>query len=142
LLATGQNAFAGCENSLKLEGVMSVECCTSRDKCIPAGKAVYEYSEAAKDDPSLLSISMQSSPWHFYDNDMRILTVEELAEMVRPTIRKVKRIALIASWTGVAPNPNGKSLAQKLSDLLDGFPVNGMDGFVWIVKDGSVRTTH
>jgi hypothetical protein len=142
LLATGQHALAGCETSLKLEGVMSVECCTPRDKCIPAGKAVDEYSEAAKDDPSLLSISVQSSPWHFYDNDMRILTVEELAEMVKPTIKKVQRIALIASWTGVAPDRNGKSLAQKLSDALNGFPVTGMDGFVWIAKDGSVRTTH
>jgi hypothetical protein len=61
---------------------------------------------------------------------------------VKPELQGVKRIVLIASWTGVAPDPNGKSLAQKLSDLLNGFPVTGMDGFVWIAKDGAIRTTH
>ncbi|MGD1075224.1 MAG: hypothetical protein ABR903_03980, partial [Thermodesulfovibrionales bacterium] len=54
----------------------------------------------------------------------------------------MKRIDLIASWTGVAPDRDGKSLAQKLSDVLNGLPVSGKDGFVWIAKNGAVRTTH
>jgi TPR repeat protein len=74
---------------------------------------------------------------------MRIITVEEVAEMARPLIaRGVKRIALIASWTAVAPDKEGKSLRQKLSETLSGFPVSGMNGFLWIAKDGSTRTTR
>lgn len=143
LLATGQHAFAGCEPAFRLEGTIFIECCTPREKCISAAKAVYDYSVAAKDVPGVISVSMQASPWHFYDGQMRILTVEEVAETMRPLLRNnIKRIDLIASWTGVAPDPNGKSLAQKLSDALNGFPVKGMDGFVWLAKDGSVRTTQ
>jgi hypothetical protein len=78
-----------------------------------------------------------------YGPDLRILTIEELSEMVKPQLRDgVKRIVLLTSWSGVSPAHNSKSLAQKLSDFLNGFPVSGMDGFVWIAKDGSVRTTH
>jgi len=138
-----ERVFAGCESSLKLEGIMSVECCTPRDKCIPAATAIYDYSVAAKVEPGVLSISMQASPWHVYDGDARILTIEELAEIAKGQLKKeIKRIDLIASWTGVVPDLNGKPLAQRLSDLLDGFPVTGKDGFVWVAKDGSVRTTH
>jgi len=141
--AAGSDAAGKCETSLKLDGAVSVVCCAPTDGCIPADKAVYEYTEAAKDDPAMLSISLQSSPWHLYDGDMRILTVDELAQMVKPYLKKgVKRIVLVASWTGVSPDGKNKSIAQKLSDLLDGFPVSGMDGFVWLSKDGSVRTTQ
>ena len=88
-LVSGQHAFADCESSLKLEGIVSVECCTPIDKCMPAGKAVYEYAEAAKDEPTVLNISMDASPWHFYDGDMRILTIEDLAEMAKPILKKI-----------------------------------------------------
>jgi len=143
LFALSQRAFGGCESSLKLEGVVSIECCSPSDKCIPADKAAYEYTESAKSDPSELRISLHGSPWHLYDQDLRILTIEELSEIAKPQLRDgVKRIVLVASWSGVSPDHNSKSLAQKLSDLLGGFPVSGMDGFVWIAKDGSVRTTH
>jgi hypothetical protein len=143
LLAISQSAFAVCESSLKLEGTVSVKCCTPQSECISAAKAVYDYTESAKDDPAALIISLHASPWHLYDSEMRILTIADLAQMVKPKLRgKVQRIILLASWTGVAPNSNGNSLAKKLSDFLGGFPVNGMDGFVWIAKDGSVRTTQ
>ena len=123
LLISGQQAFADCESSLKLEGIVSVDCCAPRDNCISAGKANYEYTETAKDDSSVLNISMHASPWHFYDNDMRILTIEDMAEMAKPTLRNgVKRIVLTASWTGVAPHYNGKSLAQKLSRFAKWLP--------------------
>jgi len=123
---------------------MFVETCVLREKgCIPAAKAVYEYTIAEEFHPSVLSISMHASPWRLYAGDMRIVTIEELAEIAKSQLRDgMKRIVLIASWTGVAPAATAKSLAQKLSDLLDGFPVSGMDGFVWIAKDGTVRTTH
>jgi len=144
IFVSSQQVFADCESSLKLEGVESIKSCAPDDKgCIPASKAIYDYSQAMKDDPNVFTITTHASPWHLYDGTMRILTVEELAAMIKPLLHsKEKRVDLIASWTGVAPDPNGKSLAQKLSDLLGGFPVNGMDGFVWLSKDGSVRTTH
>jgi len=143
LLATAGQALAGCESSLKLEGTMSVDCCTPKEKCIAAASAIYNYSVVAKVDSSVHSMTMHSSPWHLYSGDARILTMEEVAAIAKEQINdNVKRIDLIASWSGVAPNNNGKSLADQLSDLLKGFPVRGMDGFVWIAKDGSVRTTH
>lgn len=138
-----QRAFPDCESSLKLEGIISIDCCTPRDKCINAAKAIYDYSLAAQVERNVLSISTHASPWHLYDDNMRIITIEELAEVAKAKLRDGrKRIALVSSWTSVAPTPNSKSLAQKLSDALGGVPVNGMDGFVWIAKDGSVRTTH
>ena len=141
--ATAKHAFSACESSLKLEGTMSVECCTSQEKCIAAATAIYDYSVAAKLPPGSLSLFMQASPWHVYDGNARILTIEELAAITKKQMKNdVKRIDLIASWTGVAPDSKSKSIAQKLSDSLNGFPIKGMDGFVWMAKDGSVRTTH
>ena len=94
-------------------------------------------------DPQTFLIGTQASPWHVFDEEMRIVTIEELAEEVKPRIKDgVKRIVLAASWSGVAPNPYTKSLAQKLSDALNGFPVDGSDGFVWLSKKGTSRTTH
>jgi hypothetical protein len=142
--ASDKKQDLGCKSSLKLEGTLFVESCSLRDKgCISAGKAVYDYSITAKFEPHVIGMYMQASPWHMYDGEMRILTVEEVAETAKSLLKDdSKRVDLIASWTGVAPDPNGKSLAQKLSDALNGFPVRGMDGFVWMAKDGSVRTTH
>jgi hypothetical protein len=138
-----QTAFAACETSLELKGAVSIKCCSPQSECIPAAKAVYDYTAIAKDDPAAMSISMHASPWRLYDAEMRILTVEELAAMIKTQLRgRVKRVVLIASWTGVAPDRNGKSLAKQMSDILGGFPVDGMDGFVWIAKDGALRTTQ
>jgi hypothetical protein len=98
--------------------------------------------EAVKDESSVLTIGMNASPWHFYDQDMRIMTIEELANLLKPRLKPpVKRVLLIASWTGVAPEPTSKSIAKRLSALLGGFPVSGMDGFVWISKKGTIRTS-
>lgn len=139
-----QSTYAQCESSLKLEGSISVKCCESDENCIPAGKAVYEYTEKnIDDDPFTFSIGLQASPWHLYDGEMRILTLEELALMIKPElIDPIKSVLLVGSWTGIAPEINGKSIAQKLSQILDGFPVTGMNGFVWLDKDGNVRTTN
>jgi hypothetical protein len=144
LFAVCCDALADCKTSLPLQGVISIENCDPRtESCIPGQKAVYHYMVKMKDDPADLTIAVHASPWRFYDDQMRILSIEEVAEIAKPRITKdVKRIVLIASWTGVAPNPGGKSLAQKLSDSLKGFPVSGMDGFLWLTKNGSMRTTH
>ena len=130
IIGVGQHALADCESSLTLEGSISIDCCAPPDRCIDAAKAVYDYSMSAKADTDVLTISAQASPWHLYDGDMRIVTIDEMAEGAKAKLRDgMKRIALMASWTGVPPDGNGKSLAQKLSDALDGFPVSGMDGF-------------
>ncbi|MCQ4167385.1 hypothetical protein [Tahibacter harae] len=101
------------------------------------------YIENRQGDPTEFSLAMQTSPWHFYDAEQRILTIEDIAALVRPGLKDpVKSVKLIGSWTGVAPDAGGRSLAQKLSQALDGFPVNGMDGFLWVRKDGSLRTTR
>ena len=143
LFAPAQHAIAACESSLKLEGTIIVDSCApDENECIPASKAIFDYSQSAKMDSGVYSLFMHSSPWHLYDGNMRIITVEELAEIVKSQMGdKYKSIELIASWSGVAPDPNGKSLAQKLSDALGGFPVKGMDGFVWLSKAGVTRTT-
>lgn len=95
------------------------------------------------DDPSTLYLSLHTSPWHFYDADWRILGAEELADILRPKLSaEVRKIILLASWSGVAAEPGGQSLAVKLSRVLKGFPVQGQDGFIWLDKDGKSRTTR
>lgn len=143
VLVTGRQACAACGSTIQLEGFVAITCCTPENECIPASMALYEYAAAVPDDPTIFTICMHASPWHMYDGEYRILSLAELAEMIRPRLEKDHgKIVLIASWTGVAPERTGTSIAGKLSKLLKGFPVQGMDGFVWLTKDGTVRTTR
>ena len=78
-----------------------------------------------------------------YDGDMRILTADDVADAVRPKLDgKLERVELIASWTGVSPEPGTPSHADRVSKALGGFPVKGEDGFLWLAKDGTRRTTR
>jgi len=133
-----------CEASLHLSGVIKVSNCFHGEPgCVSAGQQLYKYTDASPDDPSSFSIALQSSPWRLYDADMRILSVEEVAKMVRShPDPKIKRVELIGSWTGVAPSAGVPSLATRLSKALDGFAVKGEDGFLWMDKHGATRTTH
>jgi hypothetical protein len=144
LLSFSFGAFADCKAPPGLEGSLSIESCDPKtESCRPSSEVLYEYLEQIPEEPSVLTVAVQTSPWRMYDGHMRVLTAEELAARIRPSITdKVERVSLIGSWTGVAPEPGGKSLADKLSAALDGFPVSGMDGFLWIAKDGGLRTTH
>lgn len=145
LVAASFEAFANCKTSLPLEGAASIKTCNPQaEKCRSGSSALAEYSPKVKggDDPAVLNISLHSSPWRFYGGDMRILSAEDVAERVREYVKKVKRIQLVGSWTGVAPDGATKSLARKLSEALKGFPVTGMDGFLWIAADGATRTTR
>lgn len=144
LLTASSGAIADCASALPLHGSLSIKDCDSNTQtCSPASDVVYSYTGRVKDEQEVLTIATHASPWRFYDSEMRILSAEEVAKMIRSKIGgKVKRILLIASWTGVAPEAGGKSLAEKLSEALDGFPVTGMDGFLWIDEEGSLRTTH
>lgn len=142
LLAAAQGV-AACESSLPLSGSVAVPVCDwEGPDCRAAGRVVYEYTQAGPDDPATLSIALQSSPWRMYDADMRILRVEEVAKLIVPALEpKHKRVELHGSWTSVAP-AGTPSLASRLSKQLQGFPVTGMDGFLWRDSKGGMRTTR
>ncbi|MQA39187.1 SEL1-like repeat protein [Rugamonas aquatica] len=137
-------AQADCSTTVQLEGFVSIkQCSPASGQCIRADEAMFNYMNAKPDDgPTTLSIATHSSPWHLYDGDYRILEIEELAAMVRQQGSKIKRVILVASWSGIAPDSHSKSLAQKLSEALDGLPVTGQNGFVWVSPKGALHTTH
>lgn len=111
--------------------------------CVYSGHALSEYMEAIPDNDSLYSIGLHASPWRMYDAEMRVLTVDDLADVVRPQLGgKFEGVELIASWTGVSPEPGVPSLADRVSKALGDFPVKGEDGFLWLAKDGTRRTTR
>lgn len=138
------SALAECSAGLPLSGVITIKTCdANKETCVPGEKAVYDYMQKVEDKPEAYTVALNASPWRFYDAEMRIVTVQEMAQTLKSSLTKEKkRIELIASWTGVSPDINSKSLAQRLSDHLGGFPVSGMDGFLWVAKDGALRTTH
>jgi hypothetical protein len=143
-LATCCFAQADCSSNLSLKGIITVEnCYPSNAKCGSAEKTLYQYMATRKDDdPSLLVIGLHGSPWHVYDPDYHIIEMDELVGIIKQQGPNIKRVVLLASWSGVAPDQHGKSLAQKLSAALGGMPVDGENGFVWFSKDGAVHTTQ
>jgi hypothetical protein len=150
LVASG-HALAECGEGMPLRGTIALASCDPRSpNCVSAPRIGSGYLKKAKEDkarsdPASMPVWIDASPLHFYDSDSRILTVEDLAGMLRPLLAKrktVKRVVLYGSWTGVAPAHGGKSLAQRLSQALNGMPVKGMDGYLWIAEDGSMHTTQ
>lgn len=139
-------AALACDDvHLPLSGTVTVPACDpDRDAdCLYAGEVVRAYLEKVPDSDEVYTIGLQASPWHLYDGEMRILTVDELATMLRPDLGgKVKRVELIGSWTGVSPAAGVPSLADRLSKALGGLPVRGEDGFLWLSADGSRHTTR
>jgi hypothetical protein len=136
-----------CDTShLRLSGSVTVDTCHSPDSrdCVYSGKALHDYLEAIPDTDALFSVGLQSSPWRMYDGEMRILTVEDLVSAIRPKLGEKgwDAVELIGSWTGAAPSPGVPSLADRVSKALDGFPVRGEDGFLWLAPDGKRRTTY
>ena len=143
LFLASTSAMADCAPAYKLEGnVMIKGCDRSKQACVDAAQAVHQYFENQPDDDNDFSIALSTSPWRAYDGDMRIIEVGELAALVRGQIKQQEQVVLMGSWTGVAPGMDNQSLAARLSTALDGFPVVGQDGFLWISKDGSLRTTQ
>ncbi|WP_152984468.1 hypothetical protein [Stenotrophomonas terrae] len=137
----------GCQTTqLPLAGAVSVPHCPPRqgvDNCVSSGQLLHTYMEAIPDSDEVLIIALHSSPWRLYDADMRILPVNEFAASIKPALDgKVTRVELIGSWTGASPTSGVPSLADRLSSALGGFPVSGEDGFLWLRKDGSRRTTQ
>lgn len=133
---------AECNSSLPVKGALSIKFCDPNvAKCVPANEAIYKYTTAIKDDPDVFTIGSHSSPWHFYDAQMRILTIDDMASRVKQKLKNEKRVELTSSWSGVPPDSKTLSLAQKLSKALGGIPVTGVDGFVWLNKNGHYHTT-
>lgn len=144
VLASCCDAQADCSTTIPLQGFVTIaQCDPASTHCVRADEALHEYMNAMPDDgASVLSIATHGSPWHLYDQDYRILEIEELATMVRRQGGNAKRVELIASWSGAPPDSHTRSVAQKLSKALGGMPVRGQDGFVWVSPKGAVRTTH
>ncbi len=139
-------AGAQCKNSLPLQGVEPVQNCDRKTQaCLDPWRAASGYLQKVKgnDDPAILNMIVNASPWRFYDGQLRILTIEDVAGAIRPSIAKgVKRVALIASWTSVRPDERTPSLAEQVAKALGSTPVAGMDGFLWVSPDGKLRTTR
>lgn len=134
-----------CVPATKLEGSLPIPLCDPEvdpAKCIPGHQAVYEAMEALEM-PGVFTIGAQTSPWRMYDGEDRIITVEETAAMIRKQRPETDlRVRLVGSWTAALPEGGDATLAQRLSALLDGFPVDGSDGFLWLSPKGAMRTTH
>jgi len=136
-------ANAECTEDLGLNGTITIDTCDrNKEKCISADQAVYEYANNIADRDEILLLILNSSPWRFYDEKMRILSVDEVATMIRPMMKKsVKSVSLMSSWSGHSPVKGAKSLSDRLSKQLDGTPVKGVSGFLWLSQNGKYRTT-
>lgn len=133
-----------CPPSPVLKGVVNVPQCDSTSHqlaCIPAGRAVFEGMQAF-DIPHVFTIGLQTSPWRMYDGEGRILLVEEMAAAIRADRQDHKRVHLVGSWTAARPDGGRDTLANRLSSALDGLPVDGTDGFLWLNQNGQIRTTQ
>ncbi len=133
-----------CDQAFALEGALSIPQCdpaAAGADCVPATQAVYEALEALEI-TDVFTIGVQASPWRMYDAQGRILTVEEVAAAVRAgRPDSDRRVHLAGSWTSVRPDGRSETLAHRLSAALDGFPVDGSDGFLWLSPSGAMRTT-
>lgn len=147
LLVASTLAHAQCEEGIFTPTLKRIEtiptCPLGSEGCLYSGDAVVRYVEAIPDDPAAMSVFAQGSPWRIYGPGNRILTIDYLANAVRGMQSKgEKKVVLVTSWSGVAPSAGVPSLADQLSKALDGFPVEGQDGFLWISPEGRTRTTQ
>ena len=134
-----------CDQATRLDGVLTVPQCdpaTATKGCISAAEALHHAAEAF-DIEHVFTIALQTSPWRMYDGEGRILTVDELATAIRAGRTATDgRVYLVGSWTAARPDGQADTLARRLSTALDGFAVDGSDGFLWMAADGTLRTTH
>lgn len=67
------------------------------------GEAVFNALEAL-DIPGEFTVGIQTSPWRMYDGDDRIITVHEMAAVIRKQrTEKHLRVRLVGSWTAALP---------------------------------------
>ena len=142
LLAPGVGL--ACDTATGLEGMVSIPQCdpTTSRTCISGGEALYQ-ATTAFDIPDVFTIALQTSPWRMYDAEDRIVTVEEMAAVIRAKRSETdRRVHLAGSWTAARPDGGADTLVRRLSNALDGVPVDGSDGFLWLSAAGEPRTTH
>lgn len=132
-----------CEQAPALEGVLSIpQCDAASEECVPGTRAAHAALEALEI-PDAFTIGVQTSPWRMYDAEGRILTIVEVAAAVRAGMpASDRRVHLAGSWTAARPDGGGDTLAHRLSVALDGVPVDGSDGFLWLSPSGAMRTTR
>jgi TPR repeat protein len=134
-----------CEPSVPLDGttLTIASCNPSEERCVVANSAMADYASLPDNNPALLSIALQTSPWRMYDPEQRIVSANELAAMLRPSLGKaIKRVRLDGNWTATSPGAGRKSHAGQVSAALGGVPVDGRAGFLWIASDGGMRVTR
>ncbi|TYT26565.1 hypothetical protein FZO89_10000 [Luteimonas viscosa] len=132
-----------CDQAPALEGVLSIpQCNPASEECVPGTRAAYEAIQALEI-PDVFTIGVQTSPWRMYDAEGRILTIAEVAAAVRAgKPASDRRVHLAGSWTAARPDGSGDTLAHRLSVALEGVPVDGSDGFLWLSPSGAMRTTR
>lgn len=139
-------AGAQCKHSLPLSGAAGVRNCDdSKQTCFDPQAQAQKYLEKTEgnEDPAVLNVALNASPWRFYDGESRILTAEELANRIRPAVAKgAKQVRLAVSWSGVRPDERTPSLVEQVAKALPDAQVTGADGFLWVAKDGKLRTTR
>lgn len=145
IIAVLPDVARACLSSPTLHGALTIPQCDPRARaadCTPAAEVLHQRLEAF-DIPDVFTIGLQSSPWRMYDADARILTVEDVANGVRASRPESdRRVHLIGSWTAARPDGSTDTLAHRLSSALDGLPVDGSDGFLWLDQNGNMRTTR
>lgn len=134
-----------CSPMPALDGVLTIPQCEPHAPaadCMPATTALYDGLQAF-DIPDVFTVGLQTSPWRMYDAEGRILTVEEVADAIRAGRPETdRRVHLVGSWTASRPDGGTDTLASRLSLALDGLPVDGSDGFLWLDRTGHTRTTR
>lgn len=140
-----QEMAISCDSTIPLNGVFDLQTCDRKiEQCVPANEALNNYLDKIEYD-DIFTVALKSSPWRLYANDGHILSVQELANMIRPklkTMHKKHSVKLIASWSDTnSSNKNFISLSKRLSKALDNFPVSGVDGFLWVDYKGKIHST-
>lgn len=129
--------------------VVTLEGCDRKAQgCTLAAKLLARYvseEDGRPDGDEVFSVALHGNPWRLYDDDYRILLVEELALVIQRHPKftaKVRKVELRASWSGVKPTSAAHALSERLSTAMDGFPVEGANGFLWSGPKDSQRTTR
>lgn len=143
LLLAWVGAYAECDSELPVSGALSMASCNPKQgKCLSVSEALLRYAQAYPDRDDVLLIASQASPWHFYDENSRIMPVNVMADSIRGHLHQIKKVVLLSSWSGVRPHAGVPSLAEKLAQALAGFPVEGQAGFLWLTPNGGSKTTR
>jgi len=118
LLAACAGAQADCPATMPLKGVIKLDnCYPMRKDCVPAAEALYDYTTAMPDaGDEVLRISLHGSPWHLYGPDSRIMTIDDLAAVVRQQGSKIRQVILMSSWSGTAPDKETRAAGATALD--------------------------